>query len=515
MLARAVTCAVVGLEGYIVQVEVDISPGLPKFTIVGLPDAAVQEARERVRAAIRNSGCEFPMRRITTNMAPADLPKAGPAYDLPIALAVLISSGQVPVMPAGAMFLGELSLDGTLRHTNGVLSMAAVARDEGIDSVFVPSCNAGEAALVEGIRVFPVETLSELVRHFRGESQIEPVDEAVSGANALAQRREANDRAGREADLSDVRGQEHAKRAVEVAAAGGHNLLMTGPPGSGKTLLARCIPSILPTMTYSEAMDVTKIYSVSGLLPSSSPFIDDRPFRAPHYTISNAGLVGGGRIPRPGEVTLSHRGVLFLDELPEFGRNVLEVLRQPIEDSVVTISRAQGTISYPANFMLVAARNPCPCGYLNDTAKQCVCRPSEISRYSQRISGPLLDRIDLFVDVPRVEYDKLTSANNAERSECVRGRVEAAILRQRKRFQDTGIMNNSEMGPNEVWNFCDMDDAAKTLMRTAMNRMNLSARGFHRILKVSRTIADLSGGDVIEVSHLAEALQYRQAGEFR
>ena len=513
MLAKSTTCAVVGLEGFIVQVEVDISPGLPKFTIVGLPDAAVQEARERVRAAIRNSGCEFPMRRITANMAPADLPKAGPAYDLPIALALLISSGQLPAAPASAMYLGELSLDGALRHTNGILSMVAVARDEGFESVFVPACDSGEAALVEGIRVFPVETLGHLVRHLREENRIEPVAEDVSGANSRAQRQSASVRVGRDVDLADVRGQEHAKRALEVAAAGGHNLLMTGPPGSGKTLLARAIPSIMPTMTYEEAIDVTKIYSVSGLLSAASPFIDERPFRAPHYTISNAGLVGGGRIPRPGEVTLSHRGVLFLDELPEFGRSVLEVLRQPIEDSVVTISRAQGTISYPANFMLVAARNPCPCGYLNDTAKQCVCRPSEISRYSQRISGPLLDRIDLFVDVPRVEYEKLTRPSDAECSQQVRRRVEAAIHTQRRRFNTTDLVNNSEMGPNEVWNFCRMDNAAKALMQTAMNRMNLSARGFHRILKVSRTIADLSGDDVIEVSHLAEALQYRQAGE--
>ena len=513
MLARAVTCAVVGLEGYIVQVEVDISPGLPKFTIVGLPDAAVQEARERVRAAIRNSGCEFPMRRITTNMAPADLPKAGPAYDLPIALAVLISSGQLPDAPSSTLFLGELSLDGTLRHTNGVLPMVAISREEGFESVFVPACDAGEAALVEGIKVYPVETLGHLVRHLRGESAIEPVSEDLSGANGLLRRRVAGGRQGGEVDLADVRGQEHAKRALEVAAAGGHNLLMTGPPGSGKTLLARCIPSIMPLMAYDEAIDVTKIYSVSGLLPSSMPFIDERPFRAPHYTISNAGLVGGGRIPRPGEVTLSHRGVLFLDELPEFGRNVLEVLRQPIEDRVVTISRAQGTISYPANFMLVAARNPCPCGYLNDTAKQCVCRPSEISRYSQRISGPLLDRIDLYVDVPRVEYDKLTQPTDGECSGQVQVRVERATAMQRERYVGTNSVNNSEMGPNDVWQFCQTDDAAKSLMKTAMNRLNLSARGFHRILKVSRTIADLSDSEIIEVSHLAEALQYRQTAE--
>ena len=511
MLARALTCAVVGLEGYAIQVEVDISPGLPQFTIVGLPDAAVREARERVRSAIRNSGCEFPMRRITTNMAPADLPKAGPAYDLPLALAVLIGSGQLPPVPTSMMFLGELSLDGTLRHTNGVLPMVAVAREEGVESVFVPACDAAEAALVEGIRVYPVQALGQLVQHFREQTAIEPVPEEMSGANGLALKRGTADGQGREVDLADVRGQEHAKRALEVAAAGGHNLLMTGPPGSGKTLLARCIPSIMPAMTYDEAIDVTKIYSVSGLLPGSLPFIDERPFRAPHYTISNAGLVGGGRIPRPGEITLSHRGVLFLDELPEFGRNVLEVLRQPVEDRTVTISRAQGTMRFPANFMLVAARNPCPCGYRNDIAKQCVCTPSQISRYSQRISGPLLDRIDLFVDVPRVEYDKLTMPSNAERSELVRERVEAAISVQRQRLNGTGRLNNSEMGPNEIWEFCPMDDSAKNLIQTAMQRMSLSARGFHRILKVSRTIADLSGSETIEVSHLAEALQYRQA----
>ena len=355
MLAKSRTCAVVGLDGYIVEVEVDISPGLPSFTIVGLADTAVQEARERVRAAIRNSGCEFPMRRITVNLAPADLRKAGPAYDLPIALAVLLSSGQVPGIPDSSVYLGELSLDGGLRHTNGMLPMVAVAREEGLETVFVPSADSREAALVDGIDVIPVSSLAKLVAHIRGDEPIGPVTGDDGQSVSLEQGRSATGRkiAGG-VDMSDIRGQEHAKRALEVAAAGGHNLLMSGPPGSGKTLLARSIPLILPALTPQEALEVTKIYSVSGLLPPSTPLISERPFRAPHHTTSNAGLVGGGRMPKPGEITLSHRGVLFLDELPEFGHTLLEVLRQPLEDKIVTISRAQGTLTFPANFMAVA-----------------------------------------------------------------------------------------------------------------------------------------------------------------
>ncbi|MDA0770979.1 MAG: YifB family Mg chelatase-like AAA ATPase [Chloroflexi bacterium] len=514
MLAKSTTCAVVGLDGFIVQVEVDISPGLPAFTIVGLPDTAVQEARERVRAAIRNSGGEFPMRRVTVNLAPADLRKAGPAYDLPIAISVLLSSGQVPSIPESALFLGELSLDGGLRHTNGILPMVAVARDEGFQCVFVPALDAAEAALVDGIDVYGVGHLNQLISHFRGDDVILPIKADV---NALVEDAHplngAGINPGRDTDLADVRGQEHAKRALEVAASGGHNLLMSGPPGSGKTLLARALPSVLPRLTRNEALDVTKIYSVGGLLPNSSPLISQRPFRAPHYTISNAGLVGGGRMPRPGEVTLSHRGVLFLDELPEFGHTVLEVLRQPLEDKMVTISRAQGTTSFPANFMLVAAMNPCPCGYYSDPIRECTCSSNEVARYKRRISGPLLDRIDMFVEVPRVDYEKLTQPSDSESSSQVRERVEEARQRQYSRFKDTSILTNAEMGPTEVWNLCQMDDTAKALLNSAMKQMQLSARGFHRILKVSRTIADLAGEPIIGIAHLAEALQYRPTGE--
>ena len=502
MLAKTRTCALIGLDGIVVETEVDIAPGLPAFHIVGLPDTALQESRERVRAAIRNSGVEFPMRRIAVSLAPADVRKSGPAYDLPIAIGILTSTGQVPEIDSSSLLLGELALDGSLRPTMGMLPMVAVGKRQGFSRAFVPEANAEEAALVDGIEVMPVKSLTEMIAFLRSEQKIDPVVEPVD----LSERRVT----GREGpDISDVRGQEHAKRAIEVAAAGGHNLLMAGPPGSGKTLLARSLPSILPSMTAEEALDVTTIYSVAGHLPADTPMISERPFRAPHYTISNAGLVGGGVNPRPGEITLSHRGILFLDELPEFGHASLEVLRQPIEDKVVTISRAQGTMTFPANFMLVAAMNPCPCGYSGDPEHACSCSPSSISRYRRRISGPLLDRFDIFVDVPRVEYEKLVTPPSSENSETVRERISRSIDIQRKRFAKTGLNSNSDMGPVEVWDHCSVEDSAQSLLQMAMKQLTLSARGLHRVLKVARTIADLAGSPDILTPHVAEALQYR------
>ncbi len=508
MLAKVSSCAIVGLDGEVVQVEVDISQGLPAFSIVGLPDTAVQEAKERVRSAVRNSGHEFPLRRITVNLAPADLRKEGPSYDLPIAVGILMASGQVPASDAGSVFLGELSLDGQLRHTSGVLPMVALARDRGYQAVYLPASDAGEASLIDGVQVVPVTSLSELSSHLQ---DIQPIAPFVAPEPAAREEPTTVDTV----DFCHIRGQEHVKRALEVAAAGAHNVIMTGPPGAGKTLLARAMPGILTAMTPEEALAVTKVYSVAGLLPQETPMVQQRPFRAPHHTISHAGLVGGGRQPRPGEITLSHRGVLFLDELPEFPHSVLESIRQPMEDGVVTVSRAQGKVTFPANFMLVSAMNPCPCGFYGDPTKQCTCSPSAVTRYQHRISGPLLDRIDIFVDVPRVEYEKLTEDTLAESSGEVRARVEASRGRQRLRFSESKLVCNAEMGPVEVREYCQriLDDEAQSLLRMAMNQLNLSARAFHRVLKLARTIADLDGSNGITSEHLAEALQYRQRGE--
>jgi magnesium chelatase family protein len=505
MLAKVTSCAVVGLEGVLIQAEVDISRGLPSMTIVGLPDAAVQESRERVRAAIRNTGLPFPSQRLTVNLAPADIRKAGPAYDLPIAIGILLASEQIYGSVDQAIIMGELSLDGGVRHVSGVLSMANLAKQEGFTTLFVPAKDAGEASLIEGLTVYPIESLLQIVDHLSGHQSLAPYEVEISMDG---------DTPPYACDLQEVKGQEHVKRALEIAAAGGHNLLMTGPPGSGKTLLARSMPGILPRLTIQEALDVTRIYSVADQLSPEEPLVQHRPFRAPHHTVSYAGLIGGGRWPKPGEISLAHRGVLFLDELPEFGNRMLEMLRQPLEDKVVAISRSAGSLTFPANFILVGSMNPCPCGFHTDLEKECTCSISMVKNYQKKISGPLLDRIDIHVEVPRVPFEKLSSKRSGEPSETVRERVEIARAIQRERFDDFNLQSNSDMGPAEIRQFCPLDQISTNLLKTAMQQMQLSARAYHRILKLARTIADLAGEADIQTQHVAEAIQYRPRRQF-
>ena len=500
MLANIKSCAVIGLDGVVVDVEVDTRGGLPGVVIVGLPDATVQESRERVQSAIKNAGLPYPLKRIIVNLAPSSIRKAGPIYDLPIAVGILVTADALPPDALdGAMIAGELSLDGSLRHISGVLPIAEPARKEGFSRLFVPAMNAPEAALIPGLEVIPVDSLSDLYAHLTGSAPIKPLEPPDAVFIPAAG----------QTDFREIKGQEHVKRALEVAAAGGHNMIMTGPPGSGKTLMARALPGILPRMALEEALEVTRIYSIANQLPDDEPLIRARSFRSPHHTISHAGLVGGGNWPQPGEISLAHRGVLFLDELPEFGSRVLETMRQPIEDKVVTISRAQGTLTFPASFQLVAAMNPCPCGNLGSPVKACSCSHSTITRYQKRISGPLLDRIDIHVEVPFVDFEKLGDDRLGEPSENIQKRVEAARQRQLDRLAEDSLLSNADMGVEQVRKYCPLDASSKSVLESAMRQLHLSARGYHRVLKLARTIADLNGDENINPAHLAEALQYR------